>query len=331
MKKLLFMLALMISAITSNAQTAIETSKLLDNTSVGITVGATTPLDMNSVFPLNTNVGIVLQKDLTPLFGVQLEGLAILNDNHFADMKTFVKATNVGVNGTINWSNALWGYKGKPRSFEFSTVTGLGWAHMWNTSVNYLTSKVGVDLAFNLGEEKTSSIVLTPYVAFNLSKTQCIEFNKNYAQLGLSVTYKFNHKKRFKLYDIGELNGRLAELELVNQNMALAVPQVVEKVVVKEVTNVVEVDNMWVVQFAQNSDDLTDDAIEILNTIKTTVDVVGTASPEGSPEYNQGLSERRAKKVADYLEGRGIKVNKCQGKGVVGNASNRLVIVKTAQ
>ena len=107
MKKILSILALFCAVVSVNAQIATENSKVLDNVSVGVTVGATTPLDFNSVLPLNTNLGLKISKEFTPVVGMQIEGLAILNDNHFSDVKTLVKATNVGVNRTVNLSNLL--------------------------------------------------------------------------------------------------------------------------------------------------------------------------------------------------------------------------------
>ena len=165
------MFALLISAVVGvNAQTAYEAAKVFDNVSVGVTGGISSPLNFNSVTPFNTNFGIRLQKDFTPVVGVQAEGLAFVNGNHFAnDVNTWVKATNVGVNGVLNLSNLIGGYKGSPRVFEVSTVTGIGWLYKWDTSSNYLSSKTGVDLAFNLGNKKQHSIMLTPAVDRNLS------------------------------------------------------------------------------------------------------------------------------------------------------------------
>ena len=57
------------------------------------------------------------------------------------------------------------------------------------------------------------------------------------------------------------------------------------------------------------------------------VDVVGHASPEGSDSFNQALSEKRAKTVADYLTNRGVTVNKVIGEGNVGTPKNRVVII----
>lgn len=340
MKKLILMLALFSAVLGANAQIATQNSNALDNISVGVTAGVSTPLDFNSVFPLNTNVGLKLQKDFTPAFGVQLEGLAVLNDNHFTDLKTAVKATNVGANALFNLSNIFLGYKGTPRAFEVSTVTGIGWLHTWNTSANYLSAKTGLDLAFNLGKKKATSIVLTPAVYWNLNKIGHIHFDKNNAQLALnlSLIYHFktsNGTHSFKTYDVGamiaeidRLNGALAECESRE-------PKVIEKVVEVPVTNTVvvkDVNDVWFVTFATGSSTLSTEAKYILNQIGNDiiVDVIGTASPDGSAAFNQRLSEMRAAKVKDYLEKRGVKVNSAEGRGV-NPETGRAAIVKTLQ
>ena len=334
------MLALLSAVLGANAQIATQNSNALDNISVGVTAGISTPLDFNSVFPLNTNVGLKLQKDFTPAFGVQLEGLAVLNDNHFTDLKTAVKATNVGANALFNLSNIFLGYKGRPRAFEVSTVTGIGWLHTWNTSANYLSAKTGLDLAFNLGKKKATSIVLTPAVYWNLNRIGHIHFDKNNAQLALnlSLIYHFktsNGTHSFKTYDVGamiaeidRLNGALAECESRE-------PKVIEKVVEVPVTNTVvvkDVNDVWFVTFATGSSTLSTEAKYILNQIGNDiiVDVIGTASPDGSAAFNQRLSEMRAAKVKDYLEKRGVKVNSAEGRGV-NPETGRAAIVKTLQ
>jgi hypothetical protein len=341
MKKFILMLALFSAVLGANAQIATQNSNALDNISVGVTAGVSTPLDFNSVFPLNTNVGLKLQKDFTTAFGVQLEGLAVLNDNHFSDIKTSVKATNVGVNGLFNLSNIFGGYQGTPRTFEVSTVTGIGWLHTWNMSANFLSAKTGLDFAFNLGKKKATSIVFTPAVYWNLNKIGHIHFDKNNAQLALnlSLIYHFktsNGTHSFKTYDVGamiaeidRLNGALAECESRE-------PQVIEKIVeVKVPANtaaVVTNGERWIVTFATASSTLTNEAKYILDQVgnDAIVDVVATASPDGSADFNQKLSERRAATVADYLTKRGVKVNSWEGKGV-DPKTGRAAIVKTLQ
>lgn len=342
MKKLMFMFALMLGVVSANAQIATENSNALDNISFGITAGVSTPLDFNSVFPLNTNVGIKLQKDFTPAIGVQVEGLAVLNDNHFSDLKTAVKATNVGVNGVLNLSNALWGYQGTPRVFEVSAIGGIGWLHTWNTSSNSLTGKTGLDLAFNLGKKKAHSIVLTPAIYWNLRNFGQLQFNQHNAQLAVNVSYVYHFKTsngthHFKTYDVGamideinRLNGALAECESRE-------PKVIEKVVTVKAeepatATIATANDVWMVTFTTGSAVLSPEAKYILNQIgnDAIVDVTATASKEGTATFNQKLSEKRAKVVADYLTNRGVRVNSAEGKGV-NPETGRSAIVKTLQ
>ena len=335
MKKIILMLALFSAVVSANAQIATENSNAFDNVGAGITAGVSTPLDFNSVFPLNTNVGLKITKDITPVIGFQIEAIAFLNDNHFADLKTAVKATNVGLNGALNLSNALWGYKGTPRAFEVSAIGGLGWMRQWEIWHNNLTAKTGLDLAFNLGKNKAHSFVLTPAVYWNLNKFDAIQFNKRGSQLALNLSYVYHFKTsngthHFKTYDIGAMTNEIARLNGALAECESREPKVVERIV--EAANKVQMNvfGNWVVQFAKGSSELTDDGKKMLDSIgdDLTVDVVGTSSPEGSDEFNQKLSEKRAAVVADYLTKRGVKVNSWEGKGVqIGNATNRLAII----
>ena len=337
MKKILLMLALFSAVVTANAQTATENSNAFDNVGVGVTAGVSTPLDFNSGCPLNTNVGLKITKDITPVIGFQIEGLAVLNDNHFSDLKTAVKATNVGLNGALNLSNFFWGYKGTPRVFEVSAVAGLGWLHTWNTSENSLTAKTGLDLAFNLGKKKVHSLVLTPAVYWNLHKIDAIQFNKKGAQLALNLSYIYHFKTsngthHFKTYDVGAMNNEINYLHGKLDECEKREPKLVERIVEKKVA--VPTNTEWFVQFAQKSAELTAEAKATLDKIgeNLVVDVIGTSSPEGDAEFNQRLSEKRAAVVADYLTKRGVKVNSWAGKGVyIGRATNRLAIVTVAQ
>lgn len=331
MKKFILIAALVLSAFVSvNAQTALETQKSLDNMSIGVEVGATTPLDFNSMFPLNTVAGLKIGKDFTPVFGVEAEGLAIFNDNHFANVKTFVKATNVGLNGKVNLTNLFLDFNGAPRTFEVSTVTGLGWLYLWNQNIHNMSAKTGLDFTFNLGKSKATSLVFTPAVFWNLTNSGKVQFNKNRAQLGLTagLVYHFknsNGTHSFKLWDVGAMNDEINRLQT---ELAKKPTTVTEKVIVeKVVTN--NVNSSWVVFFAQNSAELTADAIATLDAIPngSTVNITATASPEGTEERNNILSEDRAEAVAKYLNGRGVNIESVKGLGVQGNASNRVATI----
>lgn len=333
MKKFIFSFLMVFTTIFgANAQTAIETAKLFDNTYVGAGIGVTTPLDFNSVFPLNTAFGVKFGKEFTPIVGVELEAAAVFNDNHFGDIKTFIKATNIGVNGVVNLSNLFCGYKGTPRNTEFKANVGLGWLHGYDVRYNGLTAKTGVDVQFNLGKTKAHSLVITPAIYWNLSHTNGVKFDKRGAQFAVAVTYLYHFKtsngtRHFKTYDVGALT---TEIDRLNSELAKKPKEVVvEKVIVKRITdtNTQTVLNEVTVYFAQNEYVLTPESKAKLDAVKGKVKVSGYASPEGSEEYNKELSQKRADVVADYLKGRGVTVTEAVGYGATGNTSNRVANV----
>ena len=140
MKKLIFMMFMAFSAIVVNAQTAVQSSKILDNVYVGVEGGVATPLTFDNVFPLNGIATLRVGKQFTPVWGAEVEGSAWFGSNSGYDFfpmtnrfdgttHNVVRGIYVGVNGTANLTNLFLGYKGTPRLFEVSTVLGTGWLH----------------------------------------------------------------------------------------------------------------------------------------------------------------------------------------------------------
>lgn len=157
--------------------------------------------------------------------------------------------------------------------------------------------------------------------------------NNSFVQLNAGIVYKFknsNGTHNFTIVtprdqaEIDALNAQINELR--NRK-----PEVITKEVVKEVPAVKEftVSDLVFVTFAQGKYALTNDAKSALNNIKegSHVQVIGTASPEGSKEINDRLSQARADVVANYLKARGVNVDEATGKGVQGTTSNRLAVV----
>ena len=85
--------------------------------------------------------------------------------------------------------------------------------------------------------------------------------------------------------------------------------------------------------FAQNSYELTEEAKDKLDKIESglVVEVVGSASIEGTPEYNQQLSEKRAEAVANYLQARDIDVKTWFGEGAKNEHSGRVAVINTVE
>lgn len=347
MKKIIFMMLMAFSAIVVNAQTAVQTSKVLDNTFIGIEGGVSTPLTFDNVFPLNPTATLHVGKLFTPVVGAEIEATAWLGSRAgYADRfdgytHNLVRGSYVGLNGLLNLTNLLCGYNGTPRLFEVSAVAGPGWVHTFTPNNsdkyhNHLGAKTGLDLAFNLGKAKAHTISVRPAVLWNLSvpgnSIGQLAFNKKGAELYLGVGYTYHFKTsngthHFKVYDIGALND---EINRLNAELAKKPTRVeVVKEVVKEVpvTNTIINTRESVVYFAQNSDVLTEDAKAILDTVNGKVKIDAYASPEGTEQYNKELSQRRANVVAEYLRAKGVTVTEAVGHGVVGETSNRVAIV----
>ena len=206
-----------------------------------------------------------------------------------------------------------------------------------------------INFAF-LGQSKSKELVATGnplspvavadhqeygYKAASQAGQPAYNINNSFVQLNAGFIYKFknsNGTHNFTIVtprdqaEIDALNAQINELR--NRK-----PQVVTKEIVKEVPTVkvkeFTVSDLVFVTFAQGKYNLTREAKAALDNIKegSHVQVVGTASPEGSAAFNQKLSENRATAVANYLSGRGVIVDEATGKGVQGVTSNRLAVV----
>ena len=230
---------------------------------------------------------------------------------------------------------------------------------------NRMTSKAALDFAFNFGSQKqlqfyiepsinfaflgkshSRNVVATPagvtypetsygygYKATAQAGQPAYNINNSFVQLNAGLIYKFansNGTHNFTIVtprdqaEIDALNAQINELR--NRK-----PEVITKEVVKEVPAIKElsVSDLVFVTFAQGKSNLTREAKAALNNVKegSHVQVVGTASPEGSKEINDRLSQARADVVANYLKSRGVNIDDATGKGVQGVTSNRLAVV----
>lgn len=232
---------------------------------------------------------------------------------------------------------------------------------------NRMTSKAALDFAFNFGSQKqlqfyiepsinfaflgkshSRNVVATPagvtypetsygygYKATAQAGQPAYNINNSFVQLNAGLIYKFansNGTHNFTIVtprdqaEIDALNAQINELR--NRK-----PEVITKEIVKEVPSVkvkeFTVSDLVFVTFAQGKSNLTREAKAALNNVKegSHVQVVGTASPEGSKEINDRLSQARADVVANYLKSRGVNIDDATGKGVQGVTSNRLAVV----
>ena len=238
MKKVIFTLAIAaLSAQAMSAQT-VEESKLTDNWYIGVNGGVNAKTTHTSIFKnINPSAGLRIGRNLTPVFGLAAEGEVYFNNkgSEYRPLGTFVKGFNVSLLGTTNFSNWFGGYKGSPRVFEVIGVYGLGWGHAFHTASaegmdeNVLTSKLGLDFAFNFGADKEWQVYVEPNITYGLNAGEKLQYNANHSAVGVlvGVNYKFgnsNGTHNFKIAEIRNqaeidaLNAKINELRADNSN-----------------------------------------------------------------------------------------------------------------
>lgn len=201
--------------------------------------GAVTPLTHSS-FLKNARpaFGFGIGKQLTPIFGLGIQGMGYVNTSA---SKTAFDASEVSLLGKVNLMNLFGGYMGEPRIFEIETLTGIGWLHYYQNGpgdTNSWSTRLGLNLNFNLGEEKAWTLGIKPAIVYDMqgdfSKTKS-RFNANNAtfELTAGLTYHFmcsngsHHFTTVKPYDpveVGELNNAVNRLrsQLSDKDMQLS-------------------------------------------------------------------------------------------------------------
>ena len=328
MRKFYFILFVLFSTVVS-AQT-VESSRFFDNWSVGLKGGGVIPVKY-SKFPGSTRavMGLDLRKEITPIFGVGVEGEWSINTSgweRFPHSAYTFDHQLVGGYGAVNLMNAIGGYKGTPRLFEVELVAGLGWLHSYMSGggdTNSWYTKYGVNLNFNVGKQKAWVLGIKPDIVFDMTEGMETNFRARrlYAELQLGVAYRFkNHNQThsFVLCDkvatqaeVDELNGKInalrEEVQAIRKRHHDRKPEKIE--VIKEV-RVMDTRIANAVGFDINSDlvkgtefaNLSNVATWLKENKDTNVEIVAYADAEtGTPEYNQALSVRRAENVKKVL------------------------------
>lgn len=324
MKKIIFTLIALFSAVCVNAQT-VENSRFTDNWSVGLKGGVVTPLNHSAFWgDMRGLIGIELKKEVTPILGLGVEGEWSVNTSGWVRNVHSYNAFDhqlVGGFMTANLMNALAGYKGTPRVCEVEAVAGIGWLHSYETVSNDLNSwytKFGANLNFNLGTTRAWVLSFKPAIVFDMNNGIHTNYNLNraYLELQVGVAYRFkNHNgtHSFKLCDKvatqPEVDALNAEINELRSRKAETVIQYVEKVV----TNEVIVDNSGInnaIGFTINSAKVMETEYASLANVSewikthpdTKIVIKGYADKDtGTNAYNLELATRRAENVKTVL------------------------------
>ena len=326
MKKFIFMImAALCSIMTVSAQSQSNycgSSKFFDNVSIGVVGGVETNLnDWNA--PQGAVAGIVLNKEISPIFGVTLEGNTNINGlrnwasdaSHFHCANTF-DGLSVYLTPRVNLTNALLGYKGSPRKFELEAVAGPGYGFWLHDEYNALLVKAGLNLNYNLSNAFT--VTLRPAVVYDLNGTGTFNTNHAIGQVTAGIVYHFKTSngtrsfKKAKLYSQSEVDALNAKITDLQSNLETA-----NKAVKTNAINTV--DTVYtespsslgnVVSFTLNSAKVDetqmanlDNAVRILKEnpdLKVTLKGYADKNT-GSATYNKRLSVRRAEAVKKVI------------------------------
>lgn len=335
MKKISMMFAAAMVAASVSAQT-VDEGKLFDNWYVGAGVGANVKTTHTSWSKnLNPDFSLRAGKWFTPVYGAAVEGTFNFRNRPYGGSKTFFRGAGVGFLGTLNLTNLCAGYEGEPRFFEVIPVAGLGaeWSFGQAKNLKGLTSKAGVDFAFNLGSSKAWQVYVEPSMVWALHNNyECsgIEYNVNKSgfQLNVGVNYKFknsNGKHYFsgaELRDQVEIDGLNTQINNLRNDLSAkdaelaAKDQLISKLqgqTGKTITTVTASEtstNLQPTVLFRQGKTVVDNSqlgnIELIaqymkNHPNAVVEIKGYASPEGSKEINEKISSARAAAVKNVL------------------------------
>lgn len=339
MKKFIAVIVACLTCSGIYAQRAYEGANLGDNWSIGIHAGVTTPLTHSAFFPnMRATWGLGIGKQLTPFFGMGVEAMTSINTTA---SKTTFDNTNVSLLTSVNLSNLFAGYWGTPRLFEIETVAGLGWLHYAQNGDgdrNSISSKLGLNFNFNLGEAKAWTIGIKPALVYDLNACgeRNVGFNANRAAWEITAGLKYHfrcsngkhHISFAKLYDQAEVDAlneqvnnlrqtnvdQEAELTAANQRNAELEQQLADcknqgPVIVtdtitshkKTLESVVTFRQGGVSVVASQTPNVERIATYLKNHEKATVSIKGYASPEGKAEVNARIAQQRADAVKSLL------------------------------
>lgn len=327
-------------SVSAQEPQALAPTSLRSNWSIGVNGGVATPLHHSPFFGgMRGAVGLDLQKQISPAFGVGVEGAWGINTSSwpgYVHSSTAFDSQYIGAYGAANLMNLFGGYQCGTRPFEIEAVAGAGWGHNFVNSAkgqdwNYFATKVGLNFNFNVS--KTVAIQLKPAVTWNMSDANVAQtsaaYNVNKANFSLMAGLKVNLGDGFQCvrpYDAAEvyaLNSQVNELRAAAAQAAadaeaaaaiaaayqaqLAECQNQTPQVITQTTT--DLESVRFVFFKLASSQVTPDQMPNVEMIAdymkhnptSTVVIKGYASQDGNLDFNLKLAQNRAESVKNLL------------------------------
>lgn len=335
-KKLLVAAAAAALGVFASQAQYIEQPAFFDNVYIGAQGGVTAPMHGNAFFGgMRGMAGLEVGKQVTPTFGVGVEGLFGVNTSSWKNrLHSYTAFDNsyIGAYGTADLFNLFGGYPCKTRPFSIAAQIGIGWGHYFQShaaDLNFIATKFGLNFNFNVTEHLT--LALKPSLIYNLSGHRDGEtnFDINYAsfQLLAGVSYRFGDGFKcvqpYNQAEVDALNARVNELRAMAQTEAANAAQWQSRAdalaaeidscrnqepqVVHETTN--QYNSVRFVFFRIGSHAITSDQMPNVTMIadymnshpNSKVIIKGYASRDGNYDFNIRLARERAEAVKTAL------------------------------
>lgn len=341
MKKTLLLLAATAATVLgAQAQDALRQTNFGSNWSIGLDGGVVTPMSHSAFFgSMRPLVGLHLQKQISPVFGLGVEGQFGINTSSWKDRvhsSTAFDNSYVGAYGTVNLFNLFGGYQCETRPFDIDVVAGAGWGHDFinesnGSDWNYFATKVGLNFNFNVSQHVT--LAVKPAITWDMSDADIDQtsagYNRNNAVFSVQagVTYKFGDGfecvQPYNQAEVDALNARINELraqaessqaeadanaaKIAELQAALTAAQNRPAQVIKETSTNLE--SVRFVFFKIGSSVITADQMPnvvmiadyMKNHPNAKVEIKGYASQDGNLDFNIKLAQRRAESVKEAL------------------------------
>ncbi|MCD8297398.1 MAG: OmpA family protein [Prevotella sp.] len=261
-------------------------------------------------------------------------GLATLNlSNLFGGYKGEPRLFEVTAIYGLGWGHTF-GHSGSGVTSSREEFSG----NSLVTRDNTLTSKAAIDFGFNIGSKKAWQVYIEPAMIWTLGNSPVktnVNYDINYSgfQANVGFIYKFktsNGTHNFKYADLrdqgeidalnakindlrGDLDGKDAQLAAKDRQIAdlqAALDECNNRPVPEPVVQNTTVTNLQPTVLFRQGKSVVDQAqyapIELIATYmknhpEANIEIKGYASPEGSAELNQKLSEDRAEAVKKIL------------------------------
>ena len=335
MKKIITFFAALVIAVMASAQN-LEWTGPLGMPYVSVNAGAFAPVNVPTfgdfVKGVNPSAGVELGTYFTPVWGASVEGISLLGIKDRAEVAETEGTRYLAldraaalVNGKVNVSNLLAGYKGYPRRVEVVGVAGIGYGHNFSeeAAVTHTTFyKAGTELNVNLGQKRAWQINVRPTVLWNNQNAVYPKLSVRDAnfQLTAGVTYKFGNRRvkshnfvtnGYDAYqsDYDALLGKYNELDARKQQVIEKEVIKVEEKIVKDTVEV-EIPAGATVYFDLGKYVLSERELARIDYFVSgferrgdvTLKVTGSADTKtGSVSRNKFLAEKRAEVVKNLL------------------------------